>query len=180
MRQAVTETVFRDALIGPVRVSASEEGLCGVAFTHPAETVEPSAAVDGFDADGPAGRHLASVLEQLDEYFAGVRREFDVRLDWSGSTGWRQLVLRTLYSTVGHGETVSYRELAERAGRPEAARAVGGIMASNPIPIVVPCHRVVSADGGLGGFAGSGGGMVELKRKLLELEGSAAPTLFDL
>nr|WP_324804666.1 MGMT family protein [Stackebrandtia sp.] len=123
---------------------------------------------------------LEVVAGQLEEFFGERREEFEVPLDWSLSSGWALRVRRVLFETVGCGETVSYGELAARAGRPEGARAVGGIMAGNPIPVVVPCHRVIAADGGLGGFAGSGGAMVEMKRKLLEREGSAAPTLFDL
>ncbi|WP_414715154.1 methylated-DNA--[protein]-cysteine S-methyltransferase [Stackebrandtia sp.] len=160
--------------VGTLWLVASAEGLRRVSFGGSGE------------GGGPLGRDrgalgvLEVVAGQLEEFFGERREEFEVPLDWSLSSGWALRVRRVLFETVGCGETVSYGELAARAGRPEGARAVGGIMAGNPIPVVVPCHRVIAADGGLGGFAGSGGAMVEMKRKLLEREGSAAPTLFDL
>jgi methylated-DNA-[protein]-cysteine S-methyltransferase len=106
------------------------------------------------------------VRRQLDEYFDGSRTAFDVPLDWRLSSGFRREVLHEL-TAVGYGETVSYQELARRSGRPQASRAVGSAMATNPIPVVVPCHRVLRTGGGLGGYAGG----LEAKRRLLTLEG---------
>ena len=158
--------------IGPLTVTVTEVGVRGVAFGD----VLSVAVVPEL---GPAlAGHRAAVRRQIDEYFAGTRRAFDVALDWSAVSGWQETVLRTLHDTVGYGETVGYGRLAAAAGRPEAARAVGRIMAQNPLPVVVPCHRVIAADGSIGGFAGSGGALVELKRRLLELEGSVPRTLF--
>src|SRR5690242_8201309 len=117
---------------------------------------------------------LAPAIAQLTEYFAGEREVFDVPLDWSGMGGLRLRVLRLLYEEVPYGKTVTYGELAALAGAPDGARAVGGIMNSNPIPIIVPCHRVVASDG-LGGFSGGTG--IEVKRWLLTLEGSIPATL---
>jgi methylated-DNA-[protein]-cysteine S-methyltransferase len=162
---------------GSVTVVASRKGLQRIAFGALAEY--PGDAPHTSD-NAEAVEVVANARQQLGEYFAGERETFDLPLDWSRSAGWALDVRRALYETVHHGDTISYGELAARAGRPDGARAVGGIMAGNPLPIVVPCHRVIAADGGIGGFAGSGGTMVETKRKLLELEGSAAPTLFDL
>jgi methylated-DNA-[protein]-cysteine S-methyltransferase len=110
----------------------------------------------------------ASVLRQIAEYAAGKRRRFDTRLDWSLARGFQRRVLAELVK-VRFGHTLSYGELALRAGKPGAARAVGGAMAKNPIPLVVPCHRVLAAGGKIGGF----GGGLTLKRALLALESAA-------
>lgn len=121
-------------------------------------------------------------MAQLREYFSGDRQSFGVPVDWTGLSGRRRQVLQVLFDTVGHGETVSYGTLADRAGLTGhdaalPARAVGGIMGSNPIPLVVPCHRVVAADG-LGGYSGgSGGNGLEVKRWLLSFEGALPPEL---
>lgn len=161
------------APIGPVSVEATSRGVIRVAFGQ---------LPDSPDRPHSEGPEAAAILDlaahQLREYFAGTRQHFDLPIDWSLSSGWQLTVRRRLFDAVDFGTTISYGKLAALAGRPDGARAVGGIMAGNPIPVIVPCHRVISSDGGLGGFAGSGGAMVETKRKLLELEGSAAPTLF--
>ena len=99
---------------------------------------------------------LAAARTQLREYLAGERRVFDLPLDWSLTRGSQRRVLSTLYTSVGYGETVTYGELAARSelgSAYTAARGVGAIMGSNPLPVVVPCHRVMAADG-LGGFGG--------------------------
>jgi len=111
--------------------------------------------------DGPT----APAVEQLRQYFAGERRRFELELAPRGSR-FQQRVWRHLID-IPFGETRSYGEIAERLGRPGAARAVGRANATNPIPIVIPCHRVVGADGSLTGYAGG----VAIKRGLLELEG---------
>lgn len=115
---------------------------------------------------------LTEPVRQFGEYLAGHRREFDLPLDWSATSGFGRHVLHTLYRTVGYGQVLSYQDLAVRSGRPSAARVVGAVMGSNPLPIVVPCHRVV-ASGGLGGY----GGGLDLKRRLLALEGVLPPAL---
>ena len=158
-----------DSPVGPIGVFASRDGIVRVKFGR---ATAPSTAT------GDGRRHLERAIAELAEYFTAERTAFTVPLDWSLSHGWALSVRQRLYETVGYGETVSYGRLALLADRPDGARAVGGILAGNPIPVIVPCHRVISADGGLGGFAASGGAMVETKRKLLELEGSVPPTLF--
>jgi methylated-DNA-[protein]-cysteine S-methyltransferase len=110
---------------------------------------------------------FAEVREQLRQYFAGERREFDLPLAPAG-TPFQERVWRALRE-IPYGETASYRELAERIGRPTASRAVGTANGRNPVSIIVPCHRVIGASGALTGYAGG----VERKRFLLELEGSA-------
>jgi methylated-DNA-[protein]-cysteine S-methyltransferase len=108
------------------------------------------------------------VAAELDEYFAGRRRRFTVPVDLDGVTAsFRRRAYETLHRDVPYGETVSYGELAVMAGHPGAARAVGSAMATNPVPIVVPCHRVLAAGGKIGGY----GGGLGMKRTLLAIEG---------
>jgi len=124
-------------------------------------------------ADAPdiaLGAADAGVARELDDWFAGRRHAFGVRADLDAVGGFRRLVLETLAREVGWGETVTYGELAELAGRPGAARAVGGAMRANPVPFVIPCHRVVAAGGRIGGYGG-GRDAVGLKRSLLAREG---------
>jgi methylated-DNA-[protein]-cysteine S-methyltransferase len=124
----------------------------------------PLCAERGWIADASA---FADAAEQLGEYFAGQRRVFDLNLVMPGTEFQRAVwsVLRT----IPFGETISYAELARRLGKPRSVRAVGSANGANPLPIVVPCHRVIGSDGSLTGF----GGGLDLKRKLLALEGAA-------
>jgi methylated-DNA-[protein]-cysteine S-methyltransferase len=110
------------------------------------------------------------VARQLDDWFAGRRHAFDLQLDLGEVDGFRREVLATLAREVPWGEVVSYGELAVLAGRPRAARAVGSAMRNNPIPFVIPCHRVIAAGNRIGGYGG-GRNAVELKRELLAREG---------
>ena len=127
----------------------------------------PISPVDEFT---DAARQDRAIARQLDEYFAGGRRELDVEIDLSDSlTELQRKILLTLRDEVGYGETVTYGELAEMAGRPGAARAVGATMAQNPVPFLIPCHRVVAANG-IGGYGGGYGDGIALKRALLDLE----------
>jgi O-6-methylguanine DNA methyltransferase len=127
----------------------------------------------------PGGVLARDARRQLAEFFSGQRKEFDLPIDWRGFGPAQRQVLGLLYEEVGYGETVTYGTLAGRAEIPAAAdvipaRAVGQIMGSNPIPVIVPCHRVVASDG-LGGYSGGAG--PEVKHWLLILEGSLPPTL---
>ena len=160
--------------VGPVSVGCGPAGVSQVRFGAP-----PRAASAAGAAPGAARELSGTALAQLAEYFAGQRRRFEVPVDWSGMSRLQQQVLTMLFDSVGYGETVSYGELARRvpAGRRVAdvpARAIGRIMGSNPIPVIVPCHRVV-ASGGLGGYSGGQG--PEVKRWLLVFEGALPPTL---
>lgn len=125
-------------------------------------------------------RELADATRaQLAEYFRGRRKVFDLPIDWSATAGQQRQVLETLAASVAYGQTTSYGELARRSGLRVTndivpARAVGKIMGSNPIPVIVPCHRVLASDG-LGGYSGGAG--IEVKRWLLILEGALPPTL---
>ena len=122
---------------------------------------------------------LSAARDQLAEYFAGQRQVFDLPVDWSGCSRAQHQVLSVLYDSVSYGETVTYGELAQRAvagpdGISLPARAIGRIMGSNPIPLIVPCHRVVAGNG-LGGYSGGTG--IEIKRWLLIFEGALPATL---
>ena len=116
-----------------------------------------------------------AVAARLDDWFAGRSHDLDlpIDLDAAGIAGFRRDVLEILTREVGWGETVSYGELAAMAGRPNAARAVGTAMSTNPVPFAIPCHRVIAAGGRIGGYGGawSDGGGTELKRRLLAREG---------
>lgn len=109
---------------------------------------------------------LDQVRRQLDEYFRGRRREFDIRIDWSLTTGFTRRVLEATFK-IAYGRTLTYAGIAAAAGNPRASRAAGNALGDNPIPIVVPCHRVLRSGGGIGGYTGG----VERKRFLLGLEG---------
>ncbi|WP_344968615.1 methylated-DNA--[protein]-cysteine S-methyltransferase [Streptosporangium fragile] len=124
------------------------------------------------EADDP-GR-TGAVLGELGDYYAGRLRVFGVPVDWRLTSPVQRRVLGTLYETVPYGRAVTYGELAARSGTGVPARAIGSIMGANPVPIIVPCHRVIAGNG-LGGFSGGEG--VESKRWLLTLEGYLQPTL---
>ena len=114
----------------------------------------------------PDSERCDEVVRQLDDYFRQERREFDLPLAPQG-TAFQQTVWTALQA-IPYGATISYRELAERIGRPAAVRAVGRANATNPIPIIIPCHRVIGSDGTLTGY----GGGIEMKERLLKLEGA--------
>lgn len=144
--------------IGRLGLVTSEVGLARVLFE--ADGIEEARLLHD---DSP---HTPVAAYQLEEYFAGRLRTFTAPLDYRFVTGFRAEVLREL-AQVPFGETTTYRELAGAVGNPRAVRAVGGACANNPLPLFVPCHRVLRADGALGGYRGG----VEAKRLLLEMEG---------
>jgi len=172
---------------------ADEEGLLDVAYTLEDSPVGPLllAATGrglvelGFDGDKEldyyltrlstnlsprvleSGKRLDPVRRELDEYFEGKRRDFDIPLDWSLTKGFTQRILRAT-AKVPYGEVSSYRQMATKAGNARAVRAAGNALGSNPIPIVVPCHRILRTGGSLGGY----GGGPERKEFLLKLEGA--------
>lgn len=112
---------------------------------------------------------VRAAADQVRSYLAGKSKKIDIPVDMSGMTEFQRQVLGAV-SHVPRGRHITYGELAQRIGRPRAARAVGRALGSNPIPIVIPCHRVLAADGSLGGYSGRGG--VRTKRALLQLEGA--------
>ncbi|MDP2363536.1 MAG: methylated-DNA--[protein]-cysteine S-methyltransferase [Ignavibacteria bacterium] len=117
--------------------------------------------------------YLFGIFNQLKEYFAGTRKEFDVPLDIEG-TDFQKRVWRELLK-IPYGKTISYKALSEKLGDVKAIRAVGKANSQNPIAIIIPCHRVIGADGSLTGYAGG----LAIKEKLLHLEGALNPELFD-
>jgi methylated-DNA-[protein]-cysteine S-methyltransferase len=171
-REGLLDVAFdlADSPVGELLVAATPAGLCRVSFD-----AELEAAVDDLArAYGArvlrAPRPLDQTRRQLDEYFAGARRTFDLPLDLAGVPEFQRLVLTGL-AEVPYGETATYGGLAARIGRDRAARAVGGALNRNPIPIVLPCHRIVGAGGNLVGY----GGGLERKRLLLDLEAGVVP-----
>ncbi len=125
--------------------------------------------------DVPIGAADRRIARQLDDWFAARRHAFDVALDLDGVDGFRRMVLETLVREVPWGETVPYGELAALAGRPRAARAVGSAMRRNPMPFVIPCHRVIGAGNTIGGYGGGRRDAIALKRELLAREGVLTP-----
>ncbi|MET7475766.1 methylated-DNA--[protein]-cysteine S-methyltransferase [Streptomyces sp. NPDC005648] len=168
-----------DTGIGPLLLAATREGLVNVVF-HATDAVRDRALerlasrLGGEPVEAPDSPLLAEAIRQFEAYFAGERRDFELPLDWSLISGFNRQVLRELASGVPYGAVVGYGDLAGRVGQPGAAQAVGTAMGSNPLPVVVPCHRVVESHGGIGGF----GGGLETKRKLLALEGVLPEPLF--
>ena len=156
-----------DSPIGPLLVAATPAGLVRLAFQREARDdvlEELAERISPRVLEAPA--RVDDIRRELDEYFDGRRDHFDLPLDWCLSSGFRRAVLETLYADVAFGHTVSYLELATMVGNPKASRAVGTAMATNPIPVVVPCHRVLRTGGQLGGY----GGGLPAKVRLLELE----------
>ena len=153
--------------IGPLLVAATDRGLLRISFGGN----DPDAELDDIArVAGPrvlrAPRAVETAHRELDEYFAGRRRAFDLSVDLRGVAPFSVTVLGEL-AKVPYGNTATYGELAARAGRPTAARAVGMVMNRNPIPVVLPCHRIVGASGSLVGY----GGGLDRKIALLRLEG---------
>jgi methylated-DNA-[protein]-cysteine S-methyltransferase len=155
--------------VGVLLLAATEEGLVRVAYAredHEAVLQDLARRISPRVLHAPA--RLAPAVRQLEEYFAGTRTGFDLPLDRSLSHGFRRLVQEHL-PEIGYGRTESYGAVARSVGRPQAVRAVGTACATNPLPVVVPCHRVLRGDGGLGGYVGG----LEAKAALLELETAA-------
>ncbi|MFC7893902.1 methylated-DNA--[protein]-cysteine S-methyltransferase [Streptomyces sp. NPDC057381] len=176
--QRIVWTVV-DTGIGPLLLAATRDGLVNVVFHATGavrrKALERLAARLGTEpVEAPGSPLLTEAIRQVEAYFAGRRRDFDLPLDWSLISGFNREVLRELASGVRYGSVVGYGDLAGRVGQPGAAQAVGTAMGANPLPVVVPCHRVVGSDGGIGGF----GGGVDTKRQLLALEGVLPEPLF--
>ena len=155
--------------IGEIVVVSGDSGVHRIWFDASAHD---NGAIDKVAIVGSAREARdRAVARQLDEWFVGSRHDFSLAVAWpSDLSPFARTVLETLAERVPWGETVSYGELAELAGRARAARAVGRIMSANPVPFVIPCHRVIAAGGLIGGYGG-GRNAVELKRRLLEREG---------
>ncbi len=158
-------TTIIDSPVGPLFLAARRDGLTCLLFGDETAGAGNTSVNMAGDNTAAAARILTTTAQQLDQYFAGQRREFTVRLAPTG-TDFQRAVWRGL-ETIPYGQTINYGELARRVDRPGAARAVGTANGANPISIIVPCHRVIGADGRLTGY----GGGLPAKRLLLELEG---------
>jgi methylated-DNA-[protein]-cysteine S-methyltransferase len=163
MSDTATSYTYCDSPVGPLLLAGDGRGLALVSFPTGNRPVRPTA---GWRRDGAV---FAEAICQIDEYFVGRRKEFSLALRPVG-TPFQQAVWSAL-RTIPFGATLSYGELACRIGRPGAARAVGAANGANPLPIIVPCHRVIGADRSLTGF----GGGLETKRFLLAHEAGLAP-----
>lgn len=170
-RDGVLDVAYRvlDTPVGPLLLAATAQGLVRVAYASEGHDTVLQALADRISPRilHAPGR-LDAVAGQLDEYFAGARHRFEVPLDWRLSAGFRHTVLHHL-GDIAYGHTASYAAVAELAGNPRAVRAVGSACATNPLPVVVPCHRVVRSDGAMGGYIGG----ADAKRTLLNLEAAA-------
>ena len=159
---------IEDSPFGPILLATTDLGLVMVGLPN----LEPDTALQRLSAEvSPrvveAPARLDEARRELDLYFAGRLRDFDLRLDWQLTRGFRGRVLRAT-ARIPYGQTRSYTEMARSAGNERAQRAAGSALGSNPIPIVVPCHRVLRAGGTLGGY----GGGLPMKEALLRLEGA--------
>ena len=157
-----------DSPVGRLLLAATPRGL--VRITFPIETPEKvleelAASVSPRVLESPA--KLDQARRELDRYFEGRLQDFDLPLDWQLTRGFYRKVLRAT-ARIPYGQTRSYTQMAKRAGSPRAVRATGSALGSNPLPIIVPCHRVLRSGGALGGY----GGGLETKQALLELEGA--------
>jgi methylated-DNA-[protein]-cysteine S-methyltransferase len=156
-----------DTPVGTLLVAGTERGLCRIAYdAEPEREVDRLAHAFGLRVLR-SPRPIDVARRQLDEYFEGKRQRFDLAVDIGLLADFNRRVLREL-ARVPYGEVVTYGDLAARAARPRAARAVGTVMNRNPLPIVLPCHRVIGANGKLVGYAGG----LERKETLLRLEGA--------
>jgi methylated-DNA-[protein]-cysteine S-methyltransferase len=157
-----------DSPLGPLSAAITKRGLVRVAF--PEESLETtlerlSASISPRIVEGHS--ELDPLRRELEEYFTGSRRRFELPLDWRLMSPFGRRVLK-MTTAIPYGGHLSYAEVAAEAGSPRGARAAGNALGANPIPIVIPCHRVLHAGGGIGGY----GGGLERKRFLLELEGA--------
>ncbi len=167
IRNRVNIGSLEESPLGRIYLAVSVHGLCKVSsesqsidqFVEAVEEIYPSVEII-FDNDS-----IIELITKLDDYFSGRRRNIGFRLDLNSMTTFGKKVLLAC-SKLEYGETVSYGELALRAGSPRASRAVGTVMSKNPLPIVIPCHRVISASGKIGGYTGG----LHKKRLLLAIE----------
>lgn len=170
-RDGMLDVAYRiiDSPVGPLLLAATDAGLVRVAFaSEDHDAVLQSLA----DRISPRILHapgrLDAAARELGEYFAGRRRSFDLSLDWRLAVGFRRIVLRHL-PEIGYGSTASYASIARLAGNPKAIRSAASACSANPLPVVVPCHRVIHSDGRIGRYLGG----PDAKRALLTLEKAA-------
>lgn len=162
-------TAFRTRL-GWFGLCGTESGLLRACLPCRPQGETMQTLLSGLGESAKASGLFQSIQEQVIAYYEGEKVDFsDAPVCLEGFTAFQQLVLRTLQA-VSYGQTVTYTDLARRAGRPKAIRAVGSVMAANPLPLIIPCHRVLRTDGSLGGFSAPGG--IDTKKWMLQLEKS--------
>jgi methylated-DNA-[protein]-cysteine S-methyltransferase len=156
-----------DSPVGRLLLATTPQGLVRIAYVD--YTDEDAVLEDLARKVSPrvlaAAWRLDEPRRELDQYFAGARRDFDIRLDWRLTHGFARRVLEAT-ARIPYGATATYKQMASQAGNERASRAAGNALGSNPIPIVVPCHRILHSDGGLGGYTGG----LDKKRLLLAVE----------
>lgn len=164
---AIQWAALNDSPLGTIYLASSQSGLCSVDFGVTEDTfiehIDPLAHTI-YDPDA-----LQTVLKELTEYFSGKRQQFDVPVDLTRMTPFQQSVLHRT-ATIPTGRVWTYGQMAQAIGKPRASRAVGQALGSNPVPIIIPCHRVVGSDGSMVGYSGGGG--IASKQWLLRLEGA--------
>ncbi|MES2189539.1 MAG: methylated-DNA--[protein]-cysteine S-methyltransferase [Pseudomonadota bacterium] len=169
---SIVQTNFKSPL-GTIIIAATDSGLAGLWFEG--QRHSPAQLTGGLPAWPASPDHpvLKKISVQLKEYFAGKRTQFDIPLDLSGGTAFQQAVWTVLLG-IPQGRTTSYGDVSQRIGKPAAVRAVGAAVGRNPVSIIVPCHRVVGANGSLTGYAGG----LDRKTALLKLEGALPEHMF--
>lgn len=172
IKEEIVYAVLKGTWLSPIYVAMGTDGLVAVklggqeaTFRDWIQQLTRARVICDQDA-------LSPVLDQFREFLNGERLKFDLPIDWSNLSPFQRAVLQAT-SEVPPGSVVSYREIAHQIGKPGAARAVGQALSRNPMPLVIPCHRVLAIDGSLRGYGGKGG--VKTKRALLELEGAQLP-----
>jgi methylated-DNA-[protein]-cysteine S-methyltransferase len=167
-REGVLDVAYTtvDTPVGALLLAATGRGLVRVAYANENhDSVLETLAKRVSPRVLRAPRRLDRAMREIDEYFAGTRRNFEVDIDLSLSHGFRHKVQEHL-PEIGYGKTLTYAQVAQLVGSPKAVRAVGTACATNPLPVVVPCHRVLRTDGTIGGYVGG----AEVKATLLALE----------
>ena len=165
--KTITYGTITTPQLGLLGVAFSDHGLVYVSFLDSLDQLLQNFPSGVETKKDPKDKRVANLLSQIQDYLAGKRKNFEVTIDWSIMTEFQRKALQATYH-IPYGETRSYGEIASQIGRPKAARAVGRAEATNPIGLVIPCHRVIGADGKLHGYSGADG--LETKAWLLELE----------
>jgi methylated-DNA-[protein]-cysteine S-methyltransferase len=169
-QQVIFYDGFSHPLVGTIFVAVNRRGLVALNFGVTEEQFLAQLDKSKSKAIIRSSGHTAEVMQQVYEYLNGDRTHFDLSVDLSQVSEFQKGVLLTTLE-IPHGQIVTYGEIAKRLGNPKAARAVGQALGHNPIPIVIPCHRVIASNGSLGGYSAGGG--LESKAKLLSLEGAS-------
>jgi methylated-DNA-[protein]-cysteine S-methyltransferase len=168
--------VFYDSishpLLGKIYAAATEKGLFALDFDLSEGEFINRIELDSARIANRSSAKIKPILEQVHKYLDGNRYNFDLSLDLSGISEFHRQVLLVTFQ-VPHGQVVTYADIARKIGKPRAARAVGQALRRNPIPIVIPCHRIIASDGSLRGYKGSSG--LNIKAALLKLEGCQLP-----